>query len=195
LGSGLRLAVDELDCPPLIPDWSQMNRGFHRAYGALAFAIALAGCGRDGIGPDAEARRTPVAAPDPKSLVHADVIDGQGLAWRSLTETVGLSWNQVAALCPRDGVNPCWGSINGVNLSGYVWATEAQLLQKLATFDPAILTTPTLVGNQYGPAVTAFFNTFGVSGVAGRTRAPLERLRPGGAPPLTVRGQRYSPPP
>ena len=38
------------------------------------------------------------------------VDDGHGHEWRQLYETTGLSWNDVAAVCPRDGSTPCEGS-------------------------------------------------------------------------------------
>ena len=40
--------------------------------------------------------------------------DGTGKEWRQLSETVGVSWNEIAELCPRDGVTPCTGSIGNL---------------------------------------------------------------------------------
>ena len=35
--------------------------------------------------------------------------DGNGKRWRQLTETVGMTPDQVAAVCPRDGETRCSG--------------------------------------------------------------------------------------
>jgi len=49
----------------------------------------------------------------------ASVNDNNGKEWRQLTETVGLSWNQVGQACPqRDGISPCTGIAGGVDLTG-----------------------------------------------------------------------------
>lgn len=45
-----------------------------------------------------------------------------GKQWRNLDETTSMSVSQVAAICPTDGITPCGG-----NLSGWVWATSAQV--------------------------------------------------------------------
>ena len=89
---------------------------------------------------------TPAAAapPDP-------VDDGAGKQWRQLYETVGLSWSQVAALCPRDGVTPCAGSIGPRSLTGWVWGTDAQVVELMGGYAPAILTAspPSVSGGDY----------------------------------------------
>jgi hypothetical protein len=84
------------------------------------------------------------APPDP-------VDDGAGKQWRQLYETVGLSWSQVAALCPRDGVTPCSGSIGPRSLTGWVWGTDAQVVELLGGYAPAILTAdpPSVSGGDY----------------------------------------------
>jgi RTX calcium-binding nonapeptide repeat (4 copies) len=64
--------------------------------------------------------------------------DGAGREWRQLTETTGLSWAQVATVCPQDGVTPCSGAVGGRDLTGWTWATGDQLLTLLQVFDPTI---------------------------------------------------------
>ena len=51
-----------------------------------------------------------------------------GLAWRSLTDTVGagLSWNDVATVCPLDET-PCEGIVNGVDFTGWTWASKSRV--------------------------------------------------------------------
>ena len=89
-----------------------------------------------------------------------EVSDGAGTAWRQLTETVGITWNQAAQLCPRDGNNPCYGRIGQTDLTGWVWATDLQVVNLLARYEPAIVTNRSLSGAAYGPGVAAFFVAF-----------------------------------
>lgn len=58
-------------------------------------------------------------------------VDSQGRQWRQLDTSCGLTWNQVAALCPVDGVTRCTGTINNQSITGWVWATRAQVQQLL----------------------------------------------------------------
>jgi len=69
----------------------------------------------------------------------ANFNDGNGKEWRQ-PGNVGLSWSQVAQACPQDGATSCVGSVAGVNLNDWVWATDAQVLQLFSIFEPAILT-------------------------------------------------------
>jgi hemolysin type calcium-binding protein len=77
----------------------------------------------------------------PAGAVPPDPVDdGNGKEFRQLYETTGVSWNQVAKICPRDGVTPCSGSIGQKDLTGWVWATDAQVIALLGSYAPAILT-------------------------------------------------------
>jgi hypothetical protein len=91
------------------------------------------------------------APPDP-----AD--GGNGTEWRQLYETTGVSWNQVAAVCPRDGQTPCSGSIGTKVLTGWVWATDAQVVALMGNYEPAILTAdpPTVSGGEYFGTAAGF---------------------------------------
>jgi hypothetical protein len=106
------------------------------------FVVALAG-------------RTPAGAvpPDP-------VDDGNGKEWRQLYETTGLSWSQVAQVCPRDGITPCSGSVGARVLTGWVWATAAQVVELMGKFEPAILTAdpPSLSGEAYFGSAQGFLH-------------------------------------
>jgi Ca2+-binding RTX toxin-like protein len=62
-----------------------------------------------------------------------------GKRWRQLTETTGLTWNQAAAVCPRDGMSRCSGVTGGRDLTGWVWATDAQVIELMGNYEPAIL--------------------------------------------------------
>src|SRR5688500_9963915 len=71
------------------------------------------------------------------------VNDGHGKEWRQLTDTTMVSWNQVAQVCPRDGVSACSGMAGTKDLTGWVWATREQVIQLFGYYEPAILTSPT----------------------------------------------------
>src|SRR5213594_1906302 len=91
----------------------------------------------------------------------ASVNDNNGKEWRQLTETVGLSWNQVGQACPqRDGISPCTGIAGGVDLTGWVWATDAQVTRLFSYFEPAILTSPTVSGMAQFFTASNFFSSF-----------------------------------
>lgn len=68
-----------------------------------------------------------------------------GREWRELFETTGLSRAQVASVCPTDGVTPCSGSVGGKNLTGWVWATDAQVLDLMDDHAPGLSATNPVV--------------------------------------------------
>src|SRR5688500_18199937 len=90
----------------------------------------------------------------------AGVSDGHGKTWRQLTETTGLSWTQVAGVCPRDGVSPCNGVVAGRDLNGWVWATAKQVRTLLALYEDDILTSPSVSGPQYYFTADTFLMSF-----------------------------------
>ncbi len=108
----------------------------------------------------------PAGAQPPTDLTD----DGQGHRWRQLTDTVGLSWESVAQVCPQDGVSRCSGSVGGKDLTGWIWATPDQVEGVLGLYEPAILTAdpPSVSGpDQFGTAngfLTAMRPTFSVTG-------------------------------
>ncbi len=75
--------------------------------------------------------------------------DGQGREWRHMPSTTGLSWNQVATVCPTDGTTPCAGVISGRDMNGWRWATRDQVRGLFATFTPDMLSAPCVGGSQY----------------------------------------------
>jgi hypothetical protein len=109
-----------------------VRRGVLAVLSIGLFIVALAG------GPAA------AAPPDP-----AD--DGNGKQWRQLYETTGLSWSQVAQICPRDGATPCSGSIGPRVFTGWIWGTDAQVTALMGNYAPAILTAdpPSVSGGDY----------------------------------------------
>ncbi len=83
--------------------------------------------------------------------------DTHGREWRQLNETTNVSWNQAAAACPQNGVTACTGTAGGKNLDGWVWATDAQVLELLREYEPTLATTsPTSVSGfaYFGTAST-----------------------------------------
>jgi hypothetical protein len=91
----------------------------------------------------------------------ANVEDGQGREWRQLYTTTGLSWDQVASVCPRDGETPCSGSVGGKDLSGWVWGTEAQVMDLLSEYAPALREAdpPFLSGTDHLFSAIGFLNS------------------------------------
>src|SRR5262245_8610845 len=94
------------------------------------------------------------------AVTAAPVNDSHGKEWRQLVDTTGLSWNQIAQVCPQNGFAPCFGSIGGRNLTGWVWATDAQVVALLSYFEPAILTAPSISGQQYFSSASSFLSAF-----------------------------------
>lgn len=137
-----------------------MHSTTRAAAGLLLLTAVLAACDSEITRPFPEQQPGPVAASVLAATTTPGISDGQGTVWRQLTETVGLTWNQVAQLCPRDGIHPCWGSLGAVNLSGWVWATDAQTVQLIARYEPLILNSRTLSGAAIDPGVAAFFAAF-----------------------------------
>ena len=94
------------------------------------------------------------------TAVGGDLSDGRGTAWRQITATAGLSSSAAAQACPRDGVNPCSGIVGGRDLTGWVWATDAQVVDLIADFEPAIRSNRFLQGAAYDASIAAFFTKF-----------------------------------
>lgn len=59
-------------------------------------------------------------------------VDSHGRTWRQLNASTGATWNQVASMCPVDGVTPCTGVLNNQSITGWVWASREQVQQMLA---------------------------------------------------------------
>jgi hypothetical protein len=59
----------------------------------------------------------------------------EGREWRQVTDTVGLSWNQVSTVCSSiSGV--CNGNINSVNFDSWKWASIYDVHNLFAYYDP-----------------------------------------------------------
>jgi Ca2+-binding RTX toxin-like protein len=85
--------------------------------------------------------------------IGASPVDGfvdEEKEWRQVYETTGLTWSQVASVCPRDGATPCSGSVAGKNLSGWVWATAEQVLGLMDNYVPTLsMENPSVSGPEY----------------------------------------------
>ena len=129
---------------------------------SLVAAILLSACSDapTSVAPIPDATASPSVSAALGAAGAADLSDGRGTAWRQITETVGLSWNQLAQACPRDGGNPCTGVVAGRDLSGWVWATDSQVVELLARYEPAIRGGRVLQGPAYDASVAAFFRAF-----------------------------------
>lgn len=53
--------------------------------------------------------------------------DGHGKEWRQVTDTQGISWSDIASACPLNGISACNGSVDGVNLTGWTFASAQQV--------------------------------------------------------------------
>jgi hypothetical protein len=74
-----------------------------------------------------------------------------GRHWKQVNESTGLTWNQVAAVCPRDGESRCSGAANGRDLTNWIWATDRQVVELMGHYEPEILTAepPSVGGVEY----------------------------------------------
>ena len=68
----------------------------------------------------------------------APTVDGR--EWRELFETTGLSWSEVASVCPTDGATACSGTVGGRNLTGWTWATAGQVRDLMDDYAPGLAT-------------------------------------------------------
>ena len=82
------------------------------------------------------------------------VNDGHGKEWK-LPQSVGLSWNQAAALCPQDGASRCTGA-----LDNWIWATDEQVLQLMSYYEPAMLANRSVSGFAYSTSANTFLTAF-----------------------------------
>lgn len=86
--------------------------------------------------------------------------DNQGREWRQMAGTTGHTWQDFASFAPSDGVTPITGSFGGVDLGGWVWATNDQVTSLLAEFAPEIENQPFVDGPAYVLPGLFFFSSF-----------------------------------
>jgi hypothetical protein len=98
----------------------------------------------------------------PGTPAGAAVSNG-GKWWRSPAETTGLTAAQVAQVCPRDGVTRCSGSIGARVFTDWIWASDAQVLELMGSYEPAILTAdpPSVGGEAYFGSAMGFVEALG----------------------------------
>jgi hypothetical protein len=87
-------------------------------------------------------------------------VDAQGREWRQLVDTTLLTWNDVAAVCPTDGLTPAAGPVGGANVTGWVWATRSQVAEMLSDFVPPLGLSPSVSGAGYVLNGLSFFGAF-----------------------------------
>lgn len=79
-----------------------------------------------------------LAAPSLAGWNDVAYVDSQGREWRQLDLSCGLTWNQVAAMCPTDGQGPCEGAINNVSIDGWTWANQVQVIALLKELEATV---------------------------------------------------------
>lgn len=77
---------------------------------------------------------------------HAVIVGDR--EWRQVTDTVGLTWNQIATVCDT-ATGACSGSLGGISFDGWNWADNDAVL---SMFDELILP-----GSMQFPGVPALF--------------------------------------
>lgn len=87
-------------------------------------------------------------------------VDAQGRSWRQMPGTTNRTWDQFAVACPTDGITPCSGIVGGLDVSGYVWATQNQVLELFSEFLPEIADELALGGAAYTLPGLGFFGSF-----------------------------------
>ena len=91
---------------------------------------------------------------------NQNVNDGHGQEWRQLTDTVAVSWTQVAQICPTDGISPCSGRLGGIDVTGWTWANQSQVRELFGYYEPAMLTNPGVSGSPYFFTASNFLGSF-----------------------------------
>jgi Ca2+-binding RTX toxin-like protein len=76
----------------------------------------------------------------------------------------GATWAQVAAVCPTDGATPCNGVVAGQDITGWVWATEAQARDLMDDYAPELATVDSVGGQAYWMAAAGFVGFIGITG-------------------------------
>jgi hypothetical protein len=95
--------------------------------------------------------------------------DSQGRQWRQANTFAGVNWNQVAAVCPTDGVTPCAGVLAGHAVDGYIWASREDVRELFAEFIPAVAKSGAVFGPQYFLPGLSFLYTFNPTSVTTTT--------------------------
>ena len=93
------------------------------------------------------------------------VDDGHGKDWKNMPTSGVPTWEQVAAVCPPNGVTPCNGKLGTVNMKDWIWATAPQVRQLFGYYAPAILASPTqsVSGYEYYSIAAQFQSVFGIT--------------------------------
>lgn len=87
-------------------------------------------------------------------------VDSQGREWREMNGLTNRSWNQIAAVFPTDAATPASGLLSGVNVTGLIWASTAQVTEMFAEFVPEISATGSVQGANYVLPALGFFGSF-----------------------------------
>ena len=98
---------------------------------------------------------------DPLTVAYLDSVSGW--EWAQVTDTTGLTWDQISGVCGIDGVSACSADIGTKGLGGWTWATSLQVLSLFADstdLTPAQLQDgdEDLVNSTWAPQFLSLFN-------------------------------------
>lgn len=86
-------------------------------------------------------------------------VDSQGRTWRQVVGTTGHTWDQVGSICPTDG-STCSGSLGGLDMTGWTWASQQDVLGLFSEFAPEIVPGGSVGGPAYTLAGLGFTGVF-----------------------------------
>ncbi len=108
----------------------------------------------------------------------ANHVDALGRQWLPLTAVRDYSWAEIDGICQSASEAPgaCVGSLGSVNLTGWTWASRAEVVALIGEFmtaagDPAPPSTVTTPGQGYGTNAYAWAPA--ITAAMGITAAPL----------------------
>ena len=69
-------------------------------------------------------------------LPNTLVVDGK--IWKQPAEFTSLSWNEINSVCPIVSNGDCEGTLNGIDVSDWRWASASDLASMLSTYGPSV---------------------------------------------------------
>jgi hypothetical protein len=93
------------------------------------------------------------------SASAANFVDAQGRQWLPLTTLTNQSWAEIDSVCPSysEGPGACTGSLAGVDLTGWTWASRPEVVGLIGQFMAAAgdSTSPSAIIGPHGYGTNA----------------------------------------